>query len=368
MKNVFYFQNINEIGGIETWLYNISQLYGDEYDINIFYKIADDRQLERLRRKAKVYQYIGQEIECEKAFFCFNMDIASKVKAKEKYFFIHGDYKAQKVLPKIDESITKVFAVSKVASDTFEEVTGVKSEVVYNPVLDYKPKKILKLISCTRLTSEKGKDRIIKIAKELNNKGIEFIWDIYTNDTLEIKIPGIRYCKPKMNIIDYMHGYDYLVQLSDCEGYCYSVVEALCLNIPVIVTDMPVMKEIGVKDGVNGFILDFDLHNLDVQKIANNNLKFEYKPIKSDFERLLEKGERNMSKNYKVKALIKFIDIEENNTTRNINDIFLCERERFLYLEKKNAVELVEIVKEEPKKVKKDVKDKQVQKSKNNNK
>lgn len=78
----------------------------------------------------------------------------------------------------------------------------------------------------------------------LNESEIPYIWTIFTDDTNKIDNPNIIYMKPRLDISNYIANADYLVQLSDTEGYCYSVIESLCLGTPVIITDMPVMKEL----------------------------------------------------------------------------------------------------------------------------
>lgn len=346
MKNVFYFSHINSIGGVESWLYYISQLYGDDFNIDIYYQTGDIKQIQRLREKVRVHKYYGQKIKCDKAFFCYNLDIIDNVEANEYCQFLHGDYKALNVMPNRNNKITKYYAVSELVRNTFKEITGIDSEVIYNPI-ELDDKKILHLISATRLTKEKGRERIIKFANKLNESDIPFEWTIYTDDEKKINLPNIKYESPTLDIVDKIRRSDYLVQLSDSESYCYSVVESLMVGIPVIVTDMPIMKEIGVKDGINGFILDFDLNNLDVDKIYNANLKFGYKPPKSDFSNILVKGKSEEMKNYKVRAKIDFEDLEEKKQ-RTQTEEFLCTKERYEYLSGKNenrivAVELVEI-------------------------
>lgn len=46
-------------------------------------------------------------------------------------------------------------------------------------------------------------------------------------------------------------------------------------------------------------------------------------------------------KNYYVKCIMKFTDIEEN-TLREVNDEFWCTKERYEYLKDNNAVILIE--------------------------
>ena len=64
---------------------------------------------------------------------------------------------------------------------------------------------------------------------------------------------------PTLDIIKYIKKADYLVQLSSSEGFCYSIVEALSVGTPVIVTPLDVLDEIGVVDGENARVLPYDL-------------------------------------------------------------------------------------------------------------
>ena len=121
--------------------------------------------------------------------------------------------------PRLHPKITKYIGVSQRVCDSFKELTGIDCELCYNPLSLDNPKKILHLISATRLTKEKGKDRMIKLGQFLNNAGIPYIWDVFTNDTLEINNPNIFYRKPVLNIVDYIVAADYLVQLSDNERF-----------------------------------------------------------------------------------------------------------------------------------------------------
>ena len=67
-------------------------------------------------------------------------------------------------------------------------------------------------------------------------------------------------------------------------------------------------------------------------------------------------------KNYKVKATRFFRDSNEIDkktglkVERKVNDEFLCTKERYEFLKQNNAVNLVEIVEEQPKEIKEEVK------------
>ena len=65
--------------------------------------------------------------------------------------------------------------MSQSVCDVFTELTGLPCTLCYNPITIEKPKRVLYLISATRLTREKGKDRILKLAKALDNAGIPYI-------------------------------------------------------------------------------------------------------------------------------------------------------------------------------------------------
>lgn len=313
MKNIFYFYLLNKIGGIETFFYQLAKKYKD-WDITIYYQEGDYKQVKRLSEFVRVKKYNGEHIVCDKAFFNFNIDIIDNVEAKEYIQIIHGDYKALGVLPNQSPKITRYIGVSEIACKSFKELTGKDIELCYNPFAPEKPKKMLHLISATRLTREKGKNRIAKFADMLDREGIPYTWTIFTDDSNSIGNENIVYRHPRLDIIDYIADADYLVQLSDNEGYCYSVVEALSVGTPVIVTDCPVMREIGVNKS-NGFILDFDLNNVPIKAIAKGLKKFEYEPKQDRWEEMMAPGKSQYQQDLKSKARIKatkpYWDIEE---------------------------------------------------------
>lgn len=325
MKNIFYFRNINKIGGIETFFYYIAKKYKD-YDITIYYEVGDSTQIKRLQQFVRVKKYNGEKIKCDKAFFNFNLDIIDNVEANEYIQIAHGDYKSMGITPNTHKKITKYLGVSKQVCDTFQEVTGNKTELVYNPIEFEKPKKMLNLVSATRLTPEKGKDRIIKLSRILEENNIPYIWTIFTDDIKIINNPNIIYMKPRLDIINYIANADYLVQLSDNEGYCYSVVESLCVGTPVIVTKCPVFKELGVINNKNGFILDFELNNVPIKEIYEGLPKFEYKPKQDTWDKYLAKGKNTYKEDFKtmvkVQCVKDYFDIKLNKMITTNDDPF----------------------------------------------
>ena len=342
MKNIFYFRMLNAIGGIETFFYYLAKKYSD-WDITIYYSVGDPEQVKRLKQFVRVKKYKGEHIVCDKAFFNFNLDIIDNVEAKEYIQVAHGDYKAMGIKPNTHKKITKYIGVSQQVCDTFKEVTGYDVELVYNTIEIDKPKQVLNLISATRLTNEKGKNRIKKLAQILDNASIPYIWTIYTDDVNAINNPNIIYRKPRLDIIDYVANADYLVQLSDNEGYCYSVVEALIVGTPVIVTDCPVFKEIGVNE-TNGFILDFNLSKVPVKEIYKGLPKFKYKPKQDNWNKILAEGKSTYAeekhKMVKVKAISNYYDIQLRKNIK-INEVYEVTIERAEELEEHSVAEML---------------------------
>ena len=230
----------------------------------------------------------------------------------EVYQIIHADYEAQGLTPNLDERINKYFGVSKSVAEAYKRISGKEVNVCYNPLTINKPRKILKLISATRLTKEKGKDRMIKFAEELNKYNIPFEWRIFTNDKLPINIPGVIYMQPRLDILDFVGDADYLVQLSDTEAWSYSVLESLTIGTPVIVTPIPWVKEMGGECGVNGYILPFDMKEYNVEEIYKNIPKFKFEAPKDIYNELLidEPSTYEPSEIVKVRVLRGYTDIE----------------------------------------------------------
>lgn len=347
-KNIFYFSNINKIGGVESFFYYLVKKYQD-YDIVIFYDTGDLVQINRLKKYVRVKKYNNEHIKCEKAFFNYTFNIINKVEAKEYIQIIHTDYKEQKMYFTPNPKITKYIGVTQIVCDSFKEYTGLDCELCYNPIDIEKPRKVLNLISATRLTKEKGKDNIIKFGKLLNEAGIPYLWTIFTDDPKIINNPNIIYMKPRMDIIDYIANADYLVQLSKAgEGFGYTPDEALSVGTPVIVTPNKAFLEIGVKDGENGFIVDYELNNVDVKKIYESNLKnkFKYKSPEDNWKNLLVKGEntykQDLLKTVKVKCIKDYFDLQFQKMITKEDDPYEINKIRAEYLVDLNLIKIID--------------------------
>ena len=330
VKNVFYFANLNVIGGVESFFYYLVRKY-NKNDIIVYYQTGDIQQIKRLHKYARVKRYDGQKIICEKAFFNYNLDIINNVTADEYIQIIHADYKTQNIEPNLHPKINKYIGVSKEACNSFKEITGQDIELCYNPVVLDKPKRVLHLISATRLTKEKGKERMIKFAKMLDKAKIPYLWTVFTNDINAIDNPNIVYMKPRLDISNYIADADYLVQLSSSESFCFSVVESLMLSTPVIVTNCPVFQEIGLNE-TNSFILDFDLDDVPIEEIYKGLPKFKYKPPKDEWNKYLAKGKSTYNPDdktlVKIKPIVHYLDVERQENLSPQSPSFIVPKSR----------------------------------------
>ena len=290
MKNIFFFRHINAIGGIETFFYNLARKYGADHDITYFYITGDPLMLNKLRKYVRCKEYKGQKIKCDRAFFNFNLEALPTVEAKEYYQIAHGDYKAMGIKLPTSDKIQQYIGVSQTVCDSLHELTGKDVKLSYNPLVSDKPRKVLNLISASRFDKWKGHDRIVALADALDAADIPYIWTIYTDSDKKYIHPNLIYREARHDITDFIANSDYLVQLSDNEGYCYSVVEALTVGTPVIVTDCPVFTELGVKNGVNGFILPFDMSEIPVDAIYKGVKRFKFTPPEDSWGDILAPG------------------------------------------------------------------------------
>lgn len=338
-KNVFYMHRLNVCGGVESFFYYMARKFKDR-DITIVYKTGHASQVNRLKKYVRTIMWNGHKIKCDRIFFNYNYDIINSVEAKEYAQVIHTDYMNQDVAFIPHPKITRYIGVSEIVCENFKKKFGIECELIYNPLDIPKPRKILHLISATRLTKEKGKDRIEKLGKLLNQAGIPYIWEVFTDNAKEIDNPNIAWMKPRTDISDYIADADYLVQLSNQgEGRGYSVEEALTLGTPVIVTPVKAFLDM-VEDGKNGFVVPFSLKDVDCEKIYNSRFKFKYDPPYTLWNDILDgKSTYNPDKANKNYEVIRVYDDVNLGRTMKKHESIECDEERAKFLKKKGVIQ-----------------------------
>ena len=324
MKIILYHNNLLKFGGVDTFVYNFVKKMSKKYDILFLYSVADISNLERIKKYVKTEQYnkdkkyICDICICASAWGQYPDSVISK---SGRYIqMVHADYERAKEVgfyynkwQKTTEHIGVSDYVCKVFKQLYPKENITRIYNILDEAQETKP--ILKLISATRVSKEKGYERMLKLAQELKKANIRFRWTIFTDLNLYNQKPfdleEIVYMKPSHDFFDYIKEADYGVQLSDTEGYSYFINECLQYGTPVICTNFPSAYE-SVENEKNGYILDMNLSNLDINKIINNipkNFLYKEKCSEKDWIALINKKVERKNKNmYKVIAKQDYTD------------------------------------------------------------
>lgn len=308
--NIIYWRKVSKIGGVETFIYELAKKY--DYDLALYYNSADENQIKRLIKLIPCVPYIKQKIKCKRIFVCNDTEILDTIEYEEAIQMIHGMYKTNKIEPNLDPRITKRMAVSQIAADEYYEITGIKPEVFSNPltITEEDKKPALMLISATRLSSEKGGDRMLALSRILEEKKVNYVWLVFTDDKTYSFTNNMVKLDPTLDIRPYLvsiKGRGYCVQLSDGEGDPYITKECRAIGLPVLITPVPSFFEQGWEDGKNCYVLPFDMKNINVTKIVNEIPTVEPMKIDDEWDKLLvhkkTKYKEEMNMKFKVKAL-----------------------------------------------------------------
>lgn len=267
---VIYYSWIQQIGGVETFFYNFCQKMAKYYDICIIYDRYDAKQLARLQRLVRCVRNGDFKIQCDTLIMNGIFDkIPSKVFAKNKIRLVHTcKIESYGILSVPNDCDKKIF-VSKAAMDSFSE----DGEIIPNIPGEIKSEKAMILVSATRLTSEKGYERMLKLAERFKKCNIPFVWLVFTAKNDKMFPDGFVKMPPTLNLQPYIEIADYIVQLSDVEAFCYTLQEALQHKKPVLTTPIDVLPEVGVINHENGYVLPFnidDLSDMEIKQIYFN--------------------------------------------------------------------------------------------------
>ena len=334
---VIYCANMQKIGGIETWLYYWCQNMYRFYDIMVVFKDnMDGRQIQRLSEIVQVIKLNNRLIECDTLINTRITDkVPKEIKAGKIVQMVHGCYSALfccDIQPERD----KVVFVSQAAADTFQNVG--KYDVIHNFTYPTKPNKCLFLITASRFTREKGGQRMVKLAEALRKAKIEFVWFVFSHQDTKL-VEGMVKLPETLNIKDYIAKCDYLVQLSDSEGFGYSIVEALELGVPVITTPVSVLSEIGFEDGRDGYTVPFDMQDINAEQfleIPETKWKWDNDKIRKQWIKLLGKSKPTgdylkKGSDVKLQIIENYMDLELGRELR-VGEIVSMRRARAILI------------------------------------
>ena len=321
---VIYISRYNSIGGVERFVENFCKRMSKHYDVtllfdwvesnSLLFELAEFVNIKKLDYKAKY--------KCD--YFinstAWGYEPYKHIEAKKQIQIIHADF--THVIANWNfkynkhENTTHHVCVGELVKKAFEIATPYKCDaIIYNLLdntieLESKPKNDkLTLITVSRLSGEKGFDRMLQFAKLLELNKIDYIWNVYGNvnnyynKAIVNKFKGtkLKFNGVIRNPFPEINKADYLVQLSDTEGFAYSVYEALQCKTPCIITPFASGNE-QIQHGQNGYIVPFDLQDIDFDKIVNNI------PIVKDFKEIgseeawinfLEDGKETKTNNFK---------------------------------------------------------------------
>lgn len=266
---VIYTSYINDVGGVETFCYNFCKVMSKYFDIVCLYDQIDPRQLARFQEVVKcVKNDPGIPVVCDtlivNRLMCVIPDNISYVKSIQ---MVHGV--KQNDSWKIPKDRDYIVNVSEVSKNSFGSDDGI---VIHNLTLPEKVDRALLLVSTIRVgaSDKQGNDaRCVKFARMLSDSGIPYVWLYFGNQPIANALPEMKYMGVSYNIKPYIKMADYLVLLSGAEAYSYSLLEALELHTPVIVTPLDQNDEMGIDDGVNGYIVPFEVDGFDMQRLRN---------------------------------------------------------------------------------------------------
>lgn len=211
---------------------------------------------------------------------------------------------------KIYQVFDQIVAISKSVLESFDakfQIQKQKYSIIYNSIdtstINLKKNEIINhsliqkinrplFISVGRMTQVKGYDRIIKVASKLKEKNYSFTWWIIGDGGEKKKLQEeIENNKLTSNIIllghqsnpyFFMKQADCFVSASYIEGLNITLLEAMSLNIPVLVSDIPAHKEVlSYKNTLGGYLFKNESDLLSIlERYLNGQLNIkEYTPI-----------------------------------------------------------------------------------------
>ena len=339
MKVIIYFKSINSIGGVESFLYSLSQ----KYDFEFYYKEGDSDQIKRLAKNIKVRKYKGQKLKCDKFIVNYNPDIIDNVEAKEYIMMVHCDYSGVNFAPITHPKFTKYIGVSQYVCDVFTRLTGIPCELCYNPMYlkksNIKKKKGLHIIYAGRLTSEKQGWLIDKFVEKMDKSGIEYDLTIYTNRKPRFMSKNVILKQPKLDITKEIEEASFMLITSKHEAYCLSAIESLVLGTPLICTDLPVFRELGI-DKTNSIKIDETLRTFNPEDLLKE-FDFNYTAPKDNWGKYLPKEKNyNPDELLEVRVLKKKLWLVAEDRHLKQNDRCLLTQVRACELEAKGFVEI----------------------------
>lgn len=280
--DIVIYTSQKEVNGIFTWIYSFcSQM--SAYDIAVIHEGMRPDMIARLASVTYLKQN-GDPVKCHTLMMMKIRDyIPVNIHYDESIQILHSTRLSD--LWELPTDRDRIIPVSEAVKESW----GLSEKPIHN--MTCRDVNVLHLVSATRLsTKEKGLDRMKILCAMMLKAGINFEWDCYSD--IDPGIKGITHKGLTTDIRQKIKAADYLVQLSDEEGFCYSIIEALEEGTPIITTPISVLSELGIKDKEHGHIIPFDM-KFDVQdllEIPKVNYTHNNEQIVKEWGKILGKG------------------------------------------------------------------------------
>ena len=323
---VLYIGYLHVIGGIESFVYNFSQIIPN---VTLLVGSIHVEQRERLSKVCDVVDYKQNNV-----YFCKTLVLLrildafpSNIRYERSVRMCHGCRTNPNWHIKQDSDF--IVNVSEISKKTFGEEAK-KAMVIHNPIIKT-DKRALILVSATRIPApDKGDNekRMRTLADRLNEAGIPFVWFNFSDGQINNPPRGFVNVKCEMDIQPYIARADYLVQLSNCEAWSYSILEALVNSTAVLVCPFDSAYEMGIEDGKNGYIIPFDM-DFDVNRLLTvPQFTYEYdnEDIKKEWDKL-QKRPKPKKSGVKIRILTSYRDMELDRVV-NAGETITVSKER----------------------------------------
>lgn len=263
MQIIVYDPKVKTVSGVKTAELQLCYWLSKEHEVKFVYKYGDADQF---KEACEVEWDVGQEFNCDVLIQSSIFVGDANIKHKKKIQIVHTDLRFFNVAP---PQADLYIAVSDMVKTKLKEDFNIDAVMIPNLLPKVEGKRVVRLITLTRLEKNKGIERMVQLAKRMEKIGILFEWSVYGEGLLEMwlreNMPlSMSYKGSRQDATAFIKGNDYLVQLSDSEGFCYSVYEALQRGVPVIITDWEGSEKIIPINGVNGYRINKDLSDWDV--------------------------------------------------------------------------------------------------------
>lgn len=264
---VVYRKHLTDIGGLMTFIMNFVETMSEYYDITVLCESITKTRLMQLLPKVRVITGRNPKtIVCDSLIILSFLDhMPQNVKADKVIRMCH----ACKTDPswKIPQDYNELLYVSQAAADSFDDPDG---KVMHN-INVQKTKDTMILVSAIRLPApDKGniEQRMRTLADMLNAADIPFIWLNFSSGGIQNPPKHFYNMGVTFDMPSILKMATYSVLLSDSECWPYAALESLMTKTPVICTPFKSAYEMGIKDGVNGYIVPFDM-DFDVTKLLD---------------------------------------------------------------------------------------------------